>query len=84
MGYIMIDDFVSQSPPSQDWSLSRASDWTLKVCCFPRKCYISGKKLWGKYAYCGTTIITGPGDPVVEHFWIDKDEFLIWNLKGKK
>lgn len=75
---------VQQEPISQDWGLKRVPEWKLKFCWFPKKCYLSRKELWGSYAYYGERLITGPGEPVVEHFWIEKDEFLIWNLKGKK
>ena len=79
-----MDSSVSQAPPSQDWGLKRASNWKLKLCWRPAHCYISGKKLWGKQAYYGERWITGPGEPVMESYWIEKTEFLIWNLKGKQ
>ena len=74
---------VGQSPPSQDWGLKRACGWKLKLCWTPKKCFLSGKDLWGKRAYHGENWITGPGDPVINHYWIEKNEFLIsfTNLK---
>jgi len=77
----MMDD-VQQSPASEDWGLGRASNWRLKLCWAPKSCFLTGKKLWGKKAYCGTRIITGPGDPVITDYWIEKDEFIVWRLKG--
>jgi hypothetical protein len=78
------EDNVSQSPPSEDWGLSRAQYWKLKLCWFPMKCFLTNKSLWGKLAYHGERWITGPGEPVVEHYWIEKNEFLMWNLRGRK
>ena len=74
-------DEVTQAPLSEDWGLSRAKYWELKLCWLPKKCFISGKTLWGKRAYVGERWITGPGEPMVQTYWIDKFEFLIWQLK---
>ena len=74
---------VQQSPPSDDWGLKRVRGWKLKLCWWPRKCFLSGKPIWGKRAYFGVRTITGPGEPVYENYWIDKHEFMIWNLKGR-
>lgn len=67
-----------------DWCLSRAKHWRLQFCFLPKRCAVTGKQLWGKRAYHGYHILTGPGLPIDVHFWIDKDEFLFWNLKNKK
>jgi len=74
------DSEVQASPPSEDYGLGRAQYWKVKLCWTPRKCYISGKPLWGKRAYHGERWITGPGEPIVEHYWIDKYEFIKWQL----
>lgn len=78
------DMSVSQSPISDDWGLRRATGWTLKLCWLPKKCFLSGKDLWGKRAYYGERWITGPGEPVMEPYWIDKKEFLLWQIKGQR
>ena len=77
-----IVDKVSQSPLSEDWGLRKAQGWRLKLCWLPKKCYLTGKDLWGKQAYYGERWITGPGEPVMEPYWIDRGEFIIWRLKG--
>jgi hypothetical protein len=77
------DSKVQNSPPSEDWGLRRANHWKLKLCWLPKKCFLTGKDLWGKFAYHGERWITGPGEPIVEHYWIEKTEFIIWNLKGR-
>jgi hypothetical protein len=54
----------------------------MKFLFFPRKCHITGKILWLEYAYKQTAMYTGPGDPVFDHRYYDKTEFLIERLKG--
>lgn len=58
------------------------ADWTMKFCWLPRRCVLSNKLMWLKYAYKGTAMWTGPGEPVYEHRWHDKQEHLIWKIKG--
>jgi hypothetical protein len=82
----MLDNIgsVTQSPPSEDWGLRRATGWKLKLCWTrPRNCFLSGKPLWGRLAYHGVRVITGPGESIYEDYWIEKQEFIIWNLKGR-
>ena len=81
MGQVMVDQGPMGSPPSQDWRLDRAKFWTLRLCWLPKKCFLTQKSLWGKWAYHGERWIAGPGEPVVEHYWIEKDEFIMWQLK---
>lgn len=50
---------------------------------FPKRCHISNKKLWLKYAYVQTALWTGPGDEIFENRWYDKNEFLIARLKDR-
>lgn len=56
--------------------------WQLKFSVLPRKCYYSRKKIWFCWAYKGTAMWTGPGDPVFENKWVGKNEYLIQKLKG--
>ena len=56
--------------------------WELTFILWPRRCVLSNKLMWLKYAYKGTAMWTGPGDPVYEYRWHDKTEHLIWKLKG--
>lgn len=77
---MLFDAGVSQSPPSEDWGLQKAQGWKLKMCWIPKTCFLSGKKLWGKRAYHGIRIITGPGEPVIDDYWLDKFEFTKWQL----
>lgn len=75
-------DEVQQSPRYEDWGLNKVNNWHLKLCWRPQECFLTGQQLWGKRAYHGTRIITGPGESILDHYYIDKDEFIIWKLKG--
>lgn len=66
---------------SDDWGLNRVKWWELKLCWLPKRCFLSGQDLWGKKAYKGVRYIHGPGDPVEDVYWIEKNEFLMWRLK---
>ena len=72
---------TTQSPLSEDYGLQRVYDWHLHLCLWPRKCFLTDRKLWFKLCYKGTRIITGPGEPVFVDYYIDKYEFLLWQLK---
>lgn len=82
MGLSRMSDEVQASHPSEDWGLKRASHWDLKFCWLPKRCFLTNTPLWGKYAYYGERWITGPGEPIVEHYWIEKHEFILWQIKG--
>lgn len=55
---------------------------TLKFTLWPQKCHITGKTLWLETAYRQVAMWTGPGEPVFEYRYYDKNEFLIAKLKG--
>lgn len=77
-----MSETVSAAPRHEDWGLNRVNNWQLKLCWRPQECFLTGKRVWGKRAYHGTRVITGPGDPVVENYYVGKDEFILWKLKG--
>jgi hypothetical protein len=58
------------------------STWQYKFAIFPKRCNISKKTIWLDYAYRGTRMITGPGEPVFEYRWLTKEEFVVARLKG--
>ena len=60
----------------------RCVGWELQYSFLPRRCYYTGKYLWLRKAYMGTAIVTGPGEPVFEHRWCDKDSYLFLKIKG--
>jgi hypothetical protein len=64
-----------------NWGLSRVKSWDLKLSWLPRTCFLSSRQLWGQQAYHGVRWIHGPGEPVEEEYWIERNEFLLWRLK---
>jgi hypothetical protein len=52
------------------------------LCLLPRKCDISGKRLWFTRCIRVTREISGPGYPVYLHYWFDNCQFLVLELKG--
>ena len=62
-----------------NWRLLRITKWKLRLCWRPQTCSLTSKKLWGKQAYHGE-YYGEYGEPSAEHYWIDRDEFLLWQL----
>jgi len=60
----------------------RCIGWEFRISFLPRRCYYSKKLLWLKRAYLGVSMLTGPGEPIFEYRWIEKNEFLIQRIKG--
>ena len=65
-----------------DWFYRRCVGWQLKFVWWPSICDLTGRKVWLEFAYRGTSVLTGPGEPIIDHRWHDKMEHLIWKLKG--
>ena len=61
---------------------SHCIDTKLKFVFLPKQCHISKKVLWLEFAYRKTAMWTGPGDPIFEHRWYSKLEYIIEQLKG--
>ena len=58
------------------------AEWKLCRVVWPKLCEISGRRLWpGTLAYRGLATWHGPGTPVVEEHWHDRQEHLMWQLK---
>ena len=53
----------------------------LKFAWLPETCYLTGKRIWLKYGYRMTRIITGPGESILEYIWHDKNTHIMWLLK---
>lgn len=79
---MMGSGYVPSYPELIDYWLKRIDNWQLRYSIIPRRCSLSQRTICMEYAYKGTRVITGPGTPVIEDFWIAKDEFIIWKLKG--
>jgi hypothetical protein len=54
---------------------------TQKRSLLPRRCYLTGKRLWFKNCQVVTSMITGPGTPIFETYWCDRNEFLLYEIK---
>ena len=67
---------------SDDSFKRRCIGWELKRSFIPRRCYYTGKYLWLKKAWRGTSVLTGPGEPIVEHRWCEHDQFWFLRIKG--
>ena len=74
--------FMSYDIQQDDWFYRRCVGWELKFALIPRRCYITKRLIWLEYAYKGTSVLTGPGDPIIDHRWHDKMEHLMWKIKG--
>jgi hypothetical protein len=69
-------------PGMDNSSFYYKAGWEYKFSLWPRRCLISNKVIWLKYAYKGTAMWTGPGTPAYQYQWHDATEHLIWKLKG--
>ena len=69
------------SAAAMDW-YHWGVDWELSFAWWPHRCELTGEKIWLEYAYRGTKLITGPGDPVVMTRWHQRHEHLLWCIKG--
>ena len=56
--------------------------WYLEFTWLPRKCALSRKLIWFTRAYRGLVMYSGPGEPVMEFRWINKNEFIMAKLRG--
>ena len=52
-----------------------------KFAWLPETCYLTGNRIWLKFGYRMTRIITGPGESILEYRWHDKNAHIIWLLK---
>jgi hypothetical protein len=68
--YYQKNDFVNRSI------------WYVKFSWRPRRCWISNRLIWLELAYKGTAMWTGPGDPIFEYRWVNKNEYLVAKIKG--
>ena len=52
-----------------------------RMCLLPRRCFLSGNRIWFKKCEVVTCMLTGPGEPIIETYWCDPKAFLINELK---
>ena len=65
---------------SYDYFYDKIIGTELKFSWLPQTCDISGKRIWLKFGYRMTRIITGPGTPIFEYRWHDKNTHIMWKL----
>lgn len=70
-------------PQTYDPFKHRCIGTQYKFTLWPRTCHLTGKTLWLKNVYKQTAMITGPGEPIFEYRWYDRNEFLAARLKGE-
>jgi hypothetical protein len=76
-------DSLGYRPESSDEAFKRRCiGWEKKYTIFPRKCAYTDKIIWLKTAYFGTSMLTGPGEPIFEHRWVHPKDFLFLKIKG--
>jgi len=75
---MILDQFMSGKYSSR---FEDRAVWREKFALLPKRCDLTGKIIWFKTAYKGTALWTGPGEPIYEDRWHDKDEHLVWSLK---
>jgi hypothetical protein len=66
----------------QGWFHRNCVGWELTFAWMPHRCSLTNKLIWLVFAYQGMSILTGPGDSIIDYQWHDKNEHLIWKLKG--
>jgi hypothetical protein len=67
---------------NDDGFIRRCVGWELCWSLLPRKCFYTNRSLWLKRAYMGTSILTGPGDPIFDYRWVDQKEYIFLKIKG--
>jgi len=66
-----------------DWHWCTRAKWQVQYIWWPKRCSLSGQRLWFCWAYKGVAMWTGPGEPVYETKYHSSVEHMIWLLKGK-
>jgi hypothetical protein len=61
---------------------SHCIGWEYIFSAIPRRCYITNKLIWMKRGYRGVAMWTGPGEPVFDIRWVDRNEYLLAKIKG--
>lgn len=84
MGDIMSLLHTLISNDHRTYNLRNIAKWKLQFNIWPRRCRLSNKLLWLTYSYKGVRMITGPGESIFYNYYIEKSEFILWNLRGKK
>ena len=66
----------------EDVFYRRCVGWQLRFVWWPAECHLTKRRMWLEWAYRGTSVFAGPGDSMVEHRWHERNEHIIWKIKG--
>lgn len=80
--YRMSLGYEPKSLSEADWHFyKKCAGWEYKFSLLPRRCSLSGKRIWLKKAYRGTAFYRTMDIHIIsEHKWHDKDEHIVWVL----
>ena len=81
MGHSYVGNKLRGLSIDGDFGLRRVQNWRFLRTWLPRRCFISNQQLWLRKAYVGYHIITGPGEPIINYYWLSPEEFVVWQLK---
>jgi len=76
-----LDQLMDWETPDQTFK-RRCIGWELKYSLIPRRCFYTGKWLWLTLAYRGVSMLTGPGEPIFDVRWCERQEYLFLKIKG--
>ncbi len=66
------------------WAVyNRVRKWDLVFALWPRRCEITGRRIWWDRCYRGIVFITGPGEPVNEWIYLSIESFIVERLAGR-
>lgn len=66
------------------WALyNRVIKWNLVFALWPKRCELTGRRIWWEWCYRGRVYITGPGDPIDEYEYLAKETFIVERLAGR-
>lgn len=65
---------------SYDPFYDRALPPVLRFAILPKKCALSGKRIWLRNGYMFIRYITDPRAPVIVYRWHDAKEHIFWQL----
>jgi hypothetical protein len=68
------------NPIYRDDLFRKKAEWRLRYLWWPRRCDISGRRMWLEWAYQGVLIVRGPNYFTRYHSTV---EHVIWLLKGE-
>ena len=60
---------------------TRCIGTSLKFVIIPKRCHITGRILWLETVYEQVAMWTGPGEPIFEYRYYDKNTFLVERMK---